>query len=771
MFCFSAPRRVSAALLLTAVTFCLPIVCHSATEPADFVGNGACEGCHEAALADWQGSHHDLAMQEASAETVLGDFNDATFSYRGVSSRFFEKDGEFWVTTDNANGELEDFPVAYVFGVYPLQQLLLPTSGGRLQALSVAWDSRPAAEGGQRWYHIYEGEQIDAGDPLHWTGPYHNWNARCAECHSTNVRKNYDAEKRSYSTLYDQIDVGCEACHGPGSRHVALAKSGSLDKASENTDSDSDSDSDFKGFEMSLAARGNWVWPENATIARRSTPLTNNTQIDNCGRCHARRSTLGDYHYGADLLATHRLATIEAPLYFPDGQIRDEVYVYGSFVQSKMHQAGVVCSNCHEPHSNELLAAGNAVCAQCHKPEAYDTVAHHAHEPGSAGARCVECHMPDKVYMGVDWRRDHSMRVPRPDLSLVTGSPNACTQCHEDKDDSWALAALDRQGVARKASRGHPAQAFHQAQRGDIRSLPSLKSIIDDEDATPILRASAVNHLSRLGPPDMAQTAAMLLGAKDPLLRASAARTTGLLQPRQRYLMLRTLIDDPVLDVRMAVARQLAIMPMNELRPQDIAQLQPLFSEYEAVQSQHLDMPSVQLQLAGYWRDRGDLARSEQAGREALRLNPQMSAAIVNLADLLRETARESEARTLLQQGIDASPEPGLLQHSLGLLEIRAGNRTKALDLLKAAAESEGAADEAGGNPGARHRYVYAVALNDLGKPAEAMALLERLNAQRPGNPQVISALIGYAQAMGDFNKAGRYREQLQGVVRAAGLQ
>lgn len=718
---------------------------------SEYVGNEACTGCHSQAGTDWYGSHHDLAMQEANTNTVLGNFNNASFSYGSVTSRFYKKDGQFWVDTDNEQGQMQSYPVAYVFGVYPLQQLLLATGAGRLQALSVAWDARDADTGGQRWYHIYaDQEPITAGDPLHWTGPYHNWNTRCAECHSTNVKKHYNASTRTFATEYDQIDVGCEACHGPGRRHVLAAKDGTLDGLSN------------VGFAMSLAARGQWYFPDGSAIARRKSVLEANTQIDNCGRCHARRSTLGDYHYGADLLDTHRLATLDANLYYPDGQIRDEVYVYGSFIQSKMYQAGVVCSNCHNPHSNALYADGNAICAQCHDPSVYDHESHHRHAKASSGAACVECHMPDRLYMGVDWRRDHSMRIPRPDLSLTTGSPNACNLCHEDQTASWALSAMKDWGIDFPDTRTHPARAFHSAQRGDMRSLPSLKSIATDPSKSTILRASAIEHYGQFGTPDLPQTVAMLLRSDDALLRASAVRASASVPVQQRYLLLRTLIDDEILGVRMAVAEQLAATPRAALRPKDLPQLDALFAEYEAVQSQHLDMPSVQVQLANFWIAQGHLARAEQALIEALRINPQLAVARANLADLLRQTNREQEGRALLLAGIALMPEAGVLDHTLGLLEIRAGNTDQALLHLKRAADSE--------RQGSRHRYVYAVALHDTGRPKEAIALLEKVNQERPGNIDVLYALIGYTQSQGDSDKTGRYQSQLRAVGSAAGL-
>ncbi len=722
-----------------------------ASASSAYLGNQACEGCHQTESADWQGSHHDLAMQEATAETVLGNFDNTTFQYGEITTRFFREGGKYWVETDNAEGQMQVFPVAYVFGVDPLQQLLLPLSNGRLQALSVAWDARPKTEGGQRWYHLYPEEIIAADDPLHWTGPYANWNTRCAECHSTDVKKQYDAKTRSYATTYEQIDVGCEACHGPGKKHVGLAASNQLASA------------EHAGFAMSLAARGQWLRAADEPIAHRSELLEDNVQIDNCGRCHARRGTLGDYHYGADLLDTHRLSLLEAPLYWPDGQIRDEVYVYGSFIQSKMHQAGVVCTDCHNPHSNTLRAEGNGVCAQCHQPSHFDRSEHHRHEPGSEGAQCINCHMPAQIYMGVDVRHDHSMRIPRPDLSVMTGSPNACIQCHQEKDDSWALDALDAWGVKMSRANTELGRSFHSADRGDVRALSSLKRIIENTSAPQIHRSSALLRYGNLSAPDLPQTAALALGSEDSVIRLAAVQSISALPARQRYLMLRTLINDPVLAVRMAVAQLLADAPLNELRPKDIAALEPLFEAYLAVQNEHAEMPSVQMQLSNFWRDRGDLVKAEAAVREAVRINPQLQSGVINLADILRTTGQEAEGRSLLNESIGQSDAPGALHHALGLLEIRAGDLPLALSHLQMAAALE--------TDGSRHRYVYAIALHDTGDVQGAITLLEQLNNALPGNPQTLFALIGYCQEIGDTTRVARYQAQLQRVATTAGLQ
>jgi len=718
-----------------------------------FVGNGDCASCHASQVQDWTGSHHDLAMQEASEKTVLGDFDNATFVYEGVTTSFYRKGDEYWVKTDNENGELQDYRVAYVFGVYPLQQLLLPIKKGRLNALSIAWDARNVSEGGQRWYQIYEDQEpVTAESPLHWTGIYHNWNSRCAECHSTNVVKGYDGARRQYTTTYDQIDVGCEACHGPGSRHVELANAGKIDRSQSSVE---------MGLALSLAARGQWRRAPGDDIAQRVTPLTDQTQVDNCGRCHSRRATLGDYHYGQSLLNTHRLSTLESPLYWHDGQILDEVYVYGSFIQSKMAQAGVVCSNCHNPHSNELVAEGNAVCTQCHKPETYDAPAHHRHSVTSAGSACVECHMPSQVYMGVDARRDHSMRIPRPDISLSVGSPNACTQCHEDKSDAWAYDALQTWGVNGRFTDLSLAKARHSADRGDMRALPTLESVVTDNSQSDLMRASIIEQLGNLGSRQLPNAAAMLLRSDSPVLRASAARALRGVEPVQRYLMLRPFIRDRSLSVRMEVAQLLAGIPASELRAQDIADLEPLFEEYLAVQNDHLDMPSVQLQLANFWIDRDDSTKATAALEEALRLNSQLEPAIVNLVDILRRDGKNEEASALLSRSIESIPESGSLWFSQGLHLIRLGHTTEGLVSLKRAAELE--------NEGSRHRYVYAIALNDTGSKSEAMSVLERLNASLPGQPDVLNALLSFARDSGDRQRYERYRAQLVALMQATG--
>ena len=195
-----------------------------ADEAAKFMGGKVCSGCHAAETESWKGSHHALAMQKATEGTVLGNFSNEPFEHLGVVTTFSRAGDKFRLRTGGPDGALHDYEIDYTFGVYPLQQYLIAFPGGRYQALGIAWDSRQKEQGGQRWFHLYPDQQLNPGNRLHWTGRNQTWNYQCADCHSTNLQKNYDLSTDTYATTWTDVDVSCEACHGPGSRHVAWAK-------------------------------------------------------------------------------------------------------------------------------------------------------------------------------------------------------------------------------------------------------------------------------------------------------------------------------------------------------------------------------------------------------------------------------------------------------------------------------------------------------------------------------------------------------------------
>ena len=488
---------------------------------ATFIGRERCAACHPHQQEAWLGSHHDLAMQEARADTVRGDFNDASFTHFGVTSRFFRRNGGFFINTEGPGGKLADYEISHTFGVTPLQQYLVSFPDGRMQALSIAWDSRPREAGGGRWFHLYPDERIPPEDELHWTRPSQNWNWMCAECHSTNLRRNYDSATDRYRTTWSEIDVSCEACHGPGSNHLAWAEGMAANQAPDPALVAT------KGLVVALDERRGVTWsPAADGKPVRSAPPRGHREVEVCAQCHARRAGLADgLRHGSPLLETHDPVLLSPGLYFADGQQQDEVYTYGSFLQSRMHAQGVTCSDCHDPHSGRLRTPGNSLCAQCHPPARYDQPGHSLHPHGSAGAQCVACHMPARTYMVVDPRHDHALRVPRPDLSQRLGTPDPCTACHQDKDAAWAAEVIAAAfGPERKGYQPF-ASALHAGRGGEPGAAQRLTTLIQDKDAPAIARASAVREIEAYLSPASLPLLSAALRDSNPLVRGAALET------------------------------------------------------------------------------------------------------------------------------------------------------------------------------------------------------------------------------------------------------
>jgi tetratricopeptide (TPR) repeat protein len=741
----SAPVRAFFLLLVT----CAVAGCGSGDDRhppvADatprFAGSVVCGECHQPEFDAWQNSHHALAMQHASAATVLGDFTGTEFSNFGVTSTFFRQGETFFVRTDNAEGELQDFPVKYVFGVEPLQQYLVEFPGGRLQALSIAWDSRPAAEGGQRWFHLYPDEPIRFDDALHWTGRAQNWNYMCAECHSTELIKHYDVASDSFDTTWFEINVGCEGCHGPASRHVAQAEAG-----------------DFRsraGLVVDLDDAGRATWEMNVAtgIAERSeVRMRPPVQPEACGRCHARRSiTAEHYEYGRPLLDTHLPSLLDDSLYFPDGQIQDEVYVYGSFLQSRMYRTGVSCTDCHDPHTARLRTAGapSNVCSTCHLPAKFDNAGHHRHAAGSVA--CVDCHMASRNYMVVDGRRDHSFRIPRPDLTIATGSPNACSQCHEDRDADWAARAItDWYGDDRP---GHYGLAIHAGRTGGGNQ--PLLAAIANSDFPGIARGTA---LSLLRPPYSRQVAEVIRDASqngDPFVRLGALLAMPGLQPELQVDWAAPLLSDRLRSLRVAAAH--VVSPLRD-------RLHVRFeAPFEAAERELRDSflaiaerPEAWINLGNLYLEAGDARQAEAAFRQSLNLAPASVGATVNLADLYRRLDQDDTAESLLRLGLQSNPGEASYRHALGLLLVRQQKHEDGLAELGAA--SELAPDNA------RYAYVYAVALNSLGQSDAAIAFLSSARQRFPGDFDVHWALATMLRDQGRLEEATAVATELARV-------
>ncbi|EXI79749.1 MAG: cellulose synthase subunit BcsC [Candidatus Accumulibacter appositus] len=722
----------------------------SAPAAATYVGASSCQSCHESEFKAWSGSHHQLAMQEATAATVLGDFADSRFTQQGVESTFFKSvDGKFMVRTDGPDGKLTDYPISYTFGVYPLQQYLIAFPGGRYQVLPIAWDARAKSEGGQRWFHLYPDQKVDHRDPLHWTGIYQNWALQCAECHSTNLRKGYNAASNSYQTTFSEINVACESCHGPASAHLEWAGKSKPPYTAE----------DDKGLpSLKSGWQEAWRFPGDSAKFAVRDQLADPAGMNSCGACHSRRGTLSEARKpGAPLEDSHRLAMLTAPNYHPDGQQREEVYVWGSFLQSKMHQNGVTCMDCHEPHSQQLRAEGNALCTRCHQASEFDVPKHHRHKAAGKGAECVTCHMPTQNYMVIHARPDHSLRIPRPDLSIALGSPNACTQCHGDKDAKWAAVAMDKWYGKAWRERPHYGTTLHAGETQGVRALPSLLELAGSPTAPAIVRATAATLAQPYVNPDTLPATRALLQDADPSVRIAALGMLAPVDPLNRVLSASPLLSDPVLGVRIEAARLLADVPDGQIPSARRAARDAALQEYVASLEQEADWPSANVNLGNLRLRQGRVDEAVAAFQRAIMLDRQFVGAYVNLADAWRQQGRDPVAEKVLREGLAELPRNADLHHALGLLLTRKGESVMALQEFAEAARL--APDNA------RYVYVQAIAVHSAGQRSEALALLRSANQRHPNDLEILSALISMSREAGDQKAALRYAKKAAEIL------
>lgn len=712
----------------------------------EYIGTQACGQCHQQALSDWQGSDHDLAMQIPGPATVRGDFNAARFSQHGVDSRFERRDGRYYVTTDGPDGELTEFEIRYTFGHFPLQQYLVEQPGGRLQALGIAWDSRPLAEGGQRWFHLYPEQDLKPGQRLHWTGRDQNWNFMCAECHSTGVIKGYDEAEDRYDTRWAELNVGCESCHGPGLAHARWAQGSEAEQAAEPE----------RGFKVRFLERQDVEWRPVAATGNsvRVPQRESQIEIDTCGRCHGRATRLqDDPAFGQSLLDSHRPALLDLDQYDVDGQMRGEVFNWGPFLQSRMYRAGVTCSDCHQPHNLALRAEGNAVCTQCHQASRFDTAAHHHHEAAGAGSQCVNCHMPTTTFMQVDARHDHGFRIPRPDLGVRLGTRDACTDCHTNQDSSWAASRLEDWFPQSRHHGKHFATAFDAAARGQPQAREALLGVIEDAGQAPIVRATALRLAQPWLDRPLAEAASALLQQPAPLLRMAALEVLAETPTEFRAGALLPALADPVRAVRLAAVAGLADLPETGLDAGQKRNLDQALNEYTTALHYNADRPDTLVTLGDLELQRQQPRQAEASYRRALTLDPGFTVAALRLAELMRRSGNETGAEALLRGELTRFPQVAALHHALGLSLVRQKRSEEALTPLQEAVRLDP------GEP--RYAHVYATALNEHEQPEAARNVLMTALEQHPHHADLLLGATLAAVRAGDLGNALELAQRL----------
>jgi len=689
------------------------------TQPNEYTGSAACQSCHQKEFNDWSVSDHYRAMQHAADSTVLGNFNNITYAADGVTSRFFRRDGKFFINTQGDDGRNHDYEVLYTFGFYPLQQYLVAFPGGRMQATRLSWDARDG-----RWFHQYPDQQIHHRDWLHWTGNAQNWNTMCASCHSTNLQKNYQVTSDTYATTWKDINVGCESCHGAGSKHIDFVES-----------------EDYKnGLAMKNAGLGYGIDPDPQL------------QINTCAPCHARKSDIAQTMLGTSEIMDDLIPQIIShEFYYADGQIREEDYEYGSFTQSKMFANQVRCSNCHNPHSGKLILQGNALCMSCHEPK-YDTEAHHFHQVNTEASQCINCHMPTKTYMGNDVRRDHSFRIPRPDQSIVFETPNTCTGCHNKKSNTWAAETIKKWYGPNRAY--HFSDDLLPGSQMNNKSEQHLLKLMADTLQPEIARATAVYYLAGIQSSESVKGLLSALHDDKPLVRYHALRGLKNFNPDWWIGEAISALSDKVRAVRIAAADLYHGLPPEAIPQKAQSAFQAANAENRKYLNYQTDFAVGNVMLADYQLQENDHLGAIANYIRGLKKDSLMNYARLNLSATYNMVGKNKDALKALTEAAAIDPGNPRIFYNLGLLQYELGDAEEAAKNFQKAINK--------GSVEVGVFYNYGLLLQQQGKNKEAEKILLNGYSINANALNINFALAVFYINQKQVGKARLYAENLQ---------
>ena len=680
-----------------------PILAPDDEVHAQYAGSSTCLECHEVAYTNWMNSNHGLAERDYQKEMDEKAFSPKQTLVHGkdTSEAFLDADGLAKILTRGLGNERRVYPVTRIIGNNPLRQFLIPAPGGRLQTCDVSYDPKK-----NELFDVYGEEERNPGDWGAWTGQGMNWNAMCAACHNTRLRKNFEPPTNSYHTKMAEMSVGCEACHGPMKDHVQWHKH---------------------------PPPGVPKGTKDPTIKRQSR----DQMLDTCAACHARRAEItGDLIPGESFFDHFSLTvTDQTDIYHPDGQVRDENYEFASFLSSRMGHVGIRCVDCHEPHSGKRLIPGDMLCMRCHMggtqpPATVVDPATHGHHAGfKDGNDCTDCHMPITTYMQRHPRHDHGFTIPDPLLTKEFGTPNACNRCHTDKDADWALKYANEWygGKMNRPTRTR-AQLIARARRGETSARDGLIALLKTEPIA-AWKATICHLLERWSmEPDTAKALLEQLKDPSPLIRDAAVRS--LVHPvRQENedvrKALQPLLDDPVRSVRVAAAWALvAKLDLNSKAGNELVHMLDL----------NADQPTGRMQLSQFTFLRGDTPAAIKQIRKAIEWDPNSPPFHHDLAILLSTSGDTQGAIKSLEEASRLAPDEAEYHYKLALAWNEAGDMKKSAELLKKTVQLD---------PGnARAWYNLGLALNGMNQPQEAVGALLKGETADPSD-----SAIPYARA------------------------
>ena len=695
---------------------------------ATYGGSASCRGCHEAEYRDWEHSHHALAERYPAATQEDPAFIPArTIQIGTQSTSFGTNTGHYELRSAGLDGSNETFVVERVLGENPLRQMLIAFPGGRIQASEVAWDPRLNV-----WFDVYGDEDRKPGEWGHWLGRGMNWNSQCAVCHNTRLTKNYDSATDTYKTTMVEHGVGCESCHGP------------------------------------MAAHNQWqlVHQPQSLKDPTLTALTRDQMTETCAGCHSRRGEMTDEPAPGASFWDHYLLTMvdDSELFYPDGQIHDEDYEFTAFLGSAMYNHGVRCMDCHNPHTMKTKLPGNLLCLSCHAPGSkqappIDPVSH-GHHPvfgfdakgvltntdvkaygptkEQAGGECVNCHMPQTVYMQRHWRHDHGFTIPDPRLTKEFGIPNACNRCHTDQTVDWSLGYVEKwYGTNMNRPYRQRAETIARARRDDAEAIAPLLRMLQT-DPYPYWRAAAANLLRPwAGETNVTPALTKSLSDLHPLVRQASVEALGPLGAGGRddiTAALQPALADASRNVRIAAAMQLAATLDVHSRAGQ---------EYLSFLDRGADQPLGQVQLGDFAARRGELTNALGHFQTAEQWDPYSAGIRHELAIVFSQLGRSSEAVGQLEMAIKLEPQNAQFHYDLALACNEAGETDRVEPELEAAVNRD--------PHFARAWYNLGLARSGRGDDTGALTALIRAESADPNDAQIPYARATMLARQGDL--------------------
>jgi predicted CXXCH cytochrome family protein len=660
----------------------------SAAPSADFVGSAACARCHQDDYEQWKQSLHVRMTKPIAEAEVLGDFGGARLAAHGRAFEFGRTNGQPFMRVSSGGRPPETFPVDFTLGFKRYQGYLSRLADGRMYVLPAFW-------------HVDTGRWLDWKEITPIPDGAHDlrqiWNSNCFNCHATNIARGFEVTSKTFNTTWTEMGIGCEACHGPGRRHIDLI------------------DAAYK--DPSLKPGGTLeIYTSSTGTARQS--------FDTCGYCHGNKKNIFTGFTAGSRYEDFALPfLISAPI--PETDLQGEFWPDGrpnrfnrtqALAGSGCFKSGeVACTSCHVAHGSPNPFSlrvdigkgrdGDRLCTQCHSEYvATDAPAggaalerHTFHAANSAGSRCIGCHMSDVNWRLLIRRRDHTFEAPVPEITTAFGVPNACTTCHDNRPPEWAATQMDRMwgnGERRRAALS-VADTMYRAGSGDSRAVPDLARLAVDRSQSLIIRASAVEFLEQFASGTAgsasadaqsqtsfykpksstradtgirtpgavkltpAQVNALIGAASDPEPVVRAHAVTALLATGERERILSPLtarLMDPARVVRARVAEGLLALGIAELPGAAGALLAKAQEEYIMALNDFPDVPDNHAALGWLFAERGRTADALAAIDNAIKLAPDAARPYVIKGVLAARDGRFDEAAQLWRKAKTLQP-------------------------------------------------------------------------------------------------------------------